>query len=87
MAIRDLDTGWESEGEYIILYDDIDAETLEGIFYELATLPNLPIEVESLEDAPLYYNAYYKVGDKYYQYNPYKEITDGHFYFNCGVFY
>lgn len=87
MAIRDIDTGWESDGEYIIMYDDIDAETLEGIFYKLVTLPNLPIEVDSLEDAPLYYNAYYKVGDQYYQYNPYEEIADGHFYFNCGVFY
>ena len=55
-------------------------------FYK-TTLPNEPIEVDSLDNVDLYFNAYYKVGTKYYQYNPYEEMLQEHFYFNCNVFY
>lgn len=47
----------------------------------------LPIEVTSLKELDLYFNAVYKVGDTYYKYNPYEEMLQEHFYFDCGVFF
>ena len=101
MSVDDIDTPGIDEAEIYglqkIIYEEIGDE-YRVVYYRKTMLPNLPIEVDSLEELeegteyPLTYGSYYRVDNgagnyTYYRYDPYEEIEQEHFYFNCGVFY
>ena len=101
MSVDDVDTPDIDEAEIYglqkIIYEEINDE-YRVVHYRKTMLPNLPIEVDSLEELergteyPLTYGSYYRVDNgagyyTYYRYDPYEEIEQEHFYFNCGVFY